>query len=76
MPPSFSIIVKNEIIESTSTYIDSLLPGKTYYARVKAVNDFEFNGTYAHPIKFYAEGLQTSNSDGFVVLKLLFFQIL
>jgi len=63
--PSFSIIVKNEIIESTSTYIDSLLPGKTYYARVKAVNDFEFNGTYAHPIKFYAEGLQTSNSDGF-----------
>ncbi|HRH99823.1 MAG TPA: T9SS type A sorting domain-containing protein [Saprospiraceae bacterium] len=61
--PSFSSNLTNVTTDSAFIMIDSLTPGKTYYMRVKAFNDFDFCGKVSRTIVFHIEPLVTKVNE-------------
>lgn len=61
--PNFSIIIKNLLLETNHTIIDSILAGKDYWWRVRAYSEFDFCGTESEVLNFKTESVISSVSD-------------
>lgn len=61
--PNFSIIIKNLLLDTNQTIIDSILGGKDYWWRVRAYSEFDFCGTESQVMNFRTESVISSSSD-------------
>lgn len=60
---NFSVVVKNLMLYTNSAIIDSLTPGKDFWWRVRAYNEFYFCGIQSSAGTFSTEGIPVSVGD-------------
>ncbi len=61
--PSFSLVVKNLVLQSNEVWIDSLTPNANFYWQVKAINDFDFCGATSVVSSFKTDALSDTKDD-------------
>lgn len=60
---NFSVVIKNHLLRTNAALIDSLTPGKDYWWRVRAYNEFVFCGIESSVGTFTTESLPVSVWD-------------